>query len=1525
MFFAPLAGSATNGVPTPGSADGTGTAASFNQPLGAAIDSAGNIYVSDADNGTIRKVTPAGVVTTLAGLAGSFGNVDGTGSAARFTRPAGIVADASGNLYVADTGQNVIRKVTPAGVVTTFAGLANTPGSTDGVGSSARFRVPEGLALDASGNLYVSDRNNHTIRKVTPAGVVTTLAGLAGTSGSSDGTGAGARFNRPLGLAVDRAGNVYVSEPDNRLIRKITPSGVVSTLAGLAGSGGIVDGVGSAARFEFPFYLAVDGSDNVLVTERDDDMLRRVTPTGVVTTLQGRAFGIGSLLRFTEPAGVAVDARGNIVVVDRTGLIYRTAVIVTSSPASQVVSPGTNVTFTTTAVSDDAITFQWHKNGGPLGGATNSSLVLTSVQAADQGRYSVTYATARTVAQSPEAILTVFEPSFFVTLAGSGVPGSADGSGTAASFNFPLGVTFDAAGNAYVADVSNHVIRKITRTGVVSTFAGQPGTPGSSDGNINDAASTVRFRGPRGLAFHPNGSLFVADTYNHTIRRITPAGVVTTIAGVAGTVGSSNGTGINARFNAPAGIAVDPGNLHLMVSDTNNRTIRRVSPDGSVATIAGQAGVSGTTDGPGASARFGLPNGLAVDAASNIYVADEVNHIIRKVAPGGRVTTLAGSAVTPGSNDGTGADARFNLPSAVAVDARGNVYVADSGNRLIRKISDGAVVTTIAGSLTAGNVDGVGNQARFSSPAGIAVDGAGNLFVSDPGNQNIRRTLSAALLAPIQPGFLNVAVGGSINLSTTATSDLPAGLPTFQWRKNGVAIPGATASTFNIASSQFTDAGNYSVAATNPAGTTISTPVVVTVAAANTPLPPTITTHPQSQSVTAGSSVQFSVAAVPVTGTTFQWARNATAIAGATGATFTINGVTTANAGSYTAVVTNAGLSATSNAATLVVNAATNAAISTQPVSQTVPVGGFVEFEVEATLTAGTTFQWRKNGTAIPGATNASFTIGTAATTDAGTYTVVVTNSGNSVTSDPATLTVSAPPTFTTQPANQTVAVGAPAQFSVSVTPGAGTTFQWAKNGVTLPGATNAVLTLAAATLGDAGTYTVVASNGAASTTSNPATLTVNAPAGFAPVINTQPADVTVTNGTPIILSLSASGTQPLGFQWFKNGTPIPGATGIIFSIGSAQSADDGNYSAVVTNSAGTAASNSAVVRVVVPPSIATQPASQSAVVGSNVQLSVGVAGTAPFRFQWRKAGAVISGATDVALTLNAVQLADAGAYSVTVSNPAGLTNSAAATLAIVPPGPASRLSNLSVRTTLAAGQIVIVGIAVNGGTRDVLVRAVGPGLAPFGLTTAMADPRLELFRGQSLVLANDDWPANLAPIFAGAGAFALPLGSRDAAFRQGLDGGFSIQARGTGPGVVLVEAYDIGIGNTPRLVNVSARNRVGTGDDILIAGFNIEGTGTKQLLIRAVGPGLAGFGVTGTLVDPRLDVFNGAGTRITENDNWAASLAPTFGAVGAFGLTVGSRDAALLTTLPPGSYSVQVRGADGGTGEALVEIYEVP
>jgi hypothetical protein len=191
-------------------------------------------------------------------------------------------------------------------------------------------------------------------------------------------------------------------------------------------------------------------------------------------------------------------------------------------------------------------------------------------------------------------------------------------------------------------------------------------------------------------------------------------------------------------------------------------------------------------------------------------------------------------------------------------------------------------------------------------------------------------------------------------------------------------------------------------------------------------------------------------------------------------------------------------------------------------------------------------------------------------------------------------------------------------------------------------------------------------------------------------------------------------------------------------------------------------------------------------------------------------------------------------------------------------------------------------------------------------------------------VFSNDNWPAALADTFTSVSAFPFTPGSNDAAFVQPIDGARSIQAQGTGAGAVLVEAYDTGTGNTPRLVNVSARNRVGTGDDILIAGFNIAGTGAKQLLIRAIGPKLTSFGVPDVLNDPKLEVYSGT-TKLSENDTWSPTLAPAFAAVSAFALDAGSRDAALLTSLAPGSYTVQVSGSDGGTGEALIEIYEIP
>ncbi|MBI2928427.1 MAG: hypothetical protein HYY24_22385 [Verrucomicrobia bacterium] len=320
---------------TRGYADGNAREAQFGFLEGIAVDSAGNVYVADYWYHTIRKITPDGEVTTLAGSPsfinefgrGEGGYADGTGSAALFSNPYGVAVDSAGSVYVADYRNYTIRKITPAGDVTTLAGTAGQSGSDDGIGSEARFGSqfgsgPSGVAVDSADNVYAADTFNHTIRKITPDGVVTTLAGSPGQSGSADGTGSAARFNQPFGVAVDSAGNVYVADQTNHTIRKITPTGVVTTLAGKAGQIGSADGTGSAARFKHPRGVAVDSVSNVYVADYRNYTIRKITPAGAVTTLAGSAGqigsadGTGSAARFNYPFGVAVDSAGSLYVTD---------------------------------------------------------------------------------------------------------------------------------------------------------------------------------------------------------------------------------------------------------------------------------------------------------------------------------------------------------------------------------------------------------------------------------------------------------------------------------------------------------------------------------------------------------------------------------------------------------------------------------------------------------------------------------------------------------------------------------------------------------------------------------------------------------------------------------------------------------------------------------------------------------------------------------------------------------------------------------------------------------------------------------------------------------------------------------------------------------------------------------------------------------------------------------------------------------------------------------------------------------
>lgn len=697
-----------------------------------------------------------GAMLLLAGMPGGAGTSDGAGSVARFNAPRGVAVYGD-TLYIADLDNHSIRKIDiPTKTVTTIAGYSGVPGLDDGVGSAARFNAPEGIETDGA-FLYIADTKNNAIRKIDiSTGSVVTLAGKRGQGGSTDGAGSDSLFSGPTALTL-LGEFLYVTDTDNHTIRRVhKDTGDTVTIAGTPYSKGSKDGTGRDALFNFPVGIATDGT-YLFIADTFNHTIRLLDPrTGEVFTIAGipgqAAYQDGPLwaARFYYPYGLFV--RGTeLFVADLWNEVIR---VIDLSTGMVSTVAGTEPVY-------DAVTgFQTFS--GSTDGMRGIGRFYRPADIAVSGDYMY-------VADMNNQLIRRVDimTGEISTVAGKPPsPGIQDAVGVESRFSTPGGITMDADG-LYVADTFNHIIRKMDRTtGEVTTLAGSPGVYGSAD----STESPALFSSPTDVIVDAAGeNLYIVDTNNHVIRRMRlSTGEVRTFAGYPGIPGALDGTGRDARFNSPKrGVRIGD---NLYIADTGNHAIRQVDMGtGVVTTIAGERGVAGWTDtgeGSGA-ARFNSPGDLTTDGTF-LYVADTGTHAIRKVNPlTGFVATIAGTRGSSGLLDSRPETAPlFNAPEGI-VWHNGILYVADTGNHLIRKVDLATgEVSFLAGDMScieesevvngvtttklkctgqplgvssySDSADGTGKTAAFNAPTGMSADGT-YLYVMDTGVSSIRR------------------------------------------------------------------------------------------------------------------------------------------------------------------------------------------------------------------------------------------------------------------------------------------------------------------------------------------------------------------------------------------------------------------------------------------------------------------------------------------------------------------------------------------------------------------------------------------------------------------------------------------------------------------------------------------------------------------------------------------------------------------------------------------------------------------
>ena len=677
--------------------------------------------------------------------------------------PQAVTADGTGGFYFSSSSHNRVYRVTSDGTLIVIAGNGTSGFSGDGgPASSAQLRYPHGVVVDGLGNVFIADTNNNRIRMVTPDGVIQTVAGMGIYGFSGDGGPAlSARLAAPRGLAVDQAGTLYVADTNNANVRMLKPGGNIKTIAGTGTAGSSGDGgPATSAQLNFPVSVAIDTAGDLFIADRYNNRIRKVTPDGVISTLIDPTI-------ILDPRGVKVDSSGNVLVAD------------TGHQRILMMTPDGSIT--TVAGSTSGF-------GGDGGPALSAQLGLPveiavdlagNIFIADRGNYRVRQVNAARI---------------MTTVAGrgdDGVPASS------AQLNSAIFLSADGAGNLFITDADSQRVRKVTPGGIIVTVAGDGAAGFAGDGG---PATAAHLKYPEAAAVDSAGNLFIADSRNQRIRKVTQNGIITTIAG-NGTQGlrGDGGPATSAQLNYPWSVAVDSAG-NVFVADSNNNAIRKIDINGIISTLAGNGsrGFSGD-GGPATSAQLASPYGLAVDAADNLFISDSGNNCVRKVTPDGTINTIAGNGLAGSGGDGGPAtSAQLSFPNNLTVDQAGNVFVADTGNERIRKITPDGFISTVAGNgiYGYGGDGGASSSAEFAFPYGVALDGTNTLYIADLDNNRVRRVIfTATPFAVADRGGTSMSTGGNstpVQIGYAriqpGANTTPAGLAIFSYRPGSYLI-----------------------------------------------------------------------------------------------------------------------------------------------------------------------------------------------------------------------------------------------------------------------------------------------------------------------------------------------------------------------------------------------------------------------------------------------------------------------------------------------------------------------------------------------------------------------------------------------------------------------------------------------------------------------------------------------------------------------------------------------------------------